>query len=214
MFNHMTYALTKSCCKMRHIITDAALACIMVVPLLTLTMVVGCMGPKDHQHISESAPSFLSQTLQDSLDLFMATVDSFPNPYGPTIYNILFCKNGNDTLVCFCAYGYLIEPRRFDRQGLWDDIYQGEGIGARTIENKVLTIGSAGIDNLDSIVNMEVFSKEIYDDYLAIARKLHKKVPWDGWEPVPSERYYKLVGKDSISFLKARYSKYERNIKD
>ncbi len=157
-------------------------------------------------------PSFCIKNLQDSLDSFISTVDSFPNPYGPTVYTAAFCLDESDTLLCLSAYGYLLQPGRFDKQGNWyrQGFKKGKGIGARMIGDRVLAINTYGIDSLPSIVNYDAFDIGLYQEEAdRTNRILSMDHPWDGWEPIPSERYYKLIGRDSLLFLTARYSIYE-----
>jgi hypothetical protein len=145
------------------------------------------------------------------LDNFISTVDSFPNPYGPTVYTVAFCLDESDTLLCFAAYGYLLPPGRFDKQGYWyrQESQKGEGVGARRIGDKVVALNTYGIDSLPSIVNYDAFDLELYQKEADRTQKILSLEHWDGWEPIPSERYYKLIGKDSLLFIKARYSIYE-----
>lgn len=181
-----------------------------VLVFLTLILTNGCLGAKHREERIQ--PTFKSTVLQDSLDYFMSRLGGFPNPYGPVIFTVSFCHNEEDTLVCFIAYGYLIEPRRFNSEGFWQDSISGTGIGARFINDNVLAIESIGLEKLDQIVNVDVLSLELYDQYYKQTEELHSKSPWDGWEPIPSERYYKLVGTDSLLLLKARHSIYERSL--
>ena len=124
---------------------------------------------------------FISKTLQDSLCYFMNAVDSFPNPYGNTIYTITLCSDEPDTLISFVANGLIVRPMVFDKNGLWYRTSSGPSIvGAKKIGEKIVAIN--------------VFFENV----------------WDGWEAFSSERYYKLVGSKSLIPIKSRFSKYEK----
>ena len=78
------------------------------------------------------------------------------------------------------------------------------------IGDRVLAINTYGIDSLPSIVNYDAFDIGLYQEEAdRTNRILSMDHPWDGWEPIPSERYYKLIGRDSLLLLTARYSIYE-----
>ena len=151
---------------------------------------------------------FISKTLQDSLCYFMNAVDSFPNPYGNTIYTITLCSDEPDTLISFVANGLIVRPMVFDKNGLWYRTSSGPSIvGAKKIGEKIVAI-NVFFENVDSLIDANSFNRDLYDSLTRQRDEVDNK--WDGWEAFSSERYYKLVGSKSLIPIKSRFSKYEK----
>lgn len=79
---------------------------VMAIMTMMLLIFVSCNRSKsrDDLGVLESKQIFSIPKLQDSLDLFLDSIDSIPNPYGASIeYMIRFDLVGRDTLLYFDA---------------------------------------------------------------------------------------------------------------
>lgn len=145
---------------------------------------------------------FISKEIQDTLNAFVSSIDSIPNPYrAPTNYMVFCIKEKNDTFVRFIAYPGLI--RSLNKDSLYSDIKGGYKIGT-----KLVVIYYLGFNNLGDIIHENLLSKKLVEDNDFF--KAYKGKDY-GWSHYPmSDWSYKLVNKDSLILL---YKEKGRNEK-
>lgn len=142
---------------------------------------------------------FKSKVLQDTLVKFINAVDSFPNPYGPPIYSIIYDTHNSDSIISLYAYGLIVG----------DLTIPGETplVPAGALEHKGKIIVALYDPNLSgsvySVIDSAQFSMDIYK------RHLHYEGPYYEWDVSPSVRHYQFSYPDSLQVLYIRKSKYE-----
>jgi len=150
--------------------------------------------------VQKSIPKiFKSQNLQDTLCRFLTDVDSFPNPYGPPIYTIIYDKYQADSVLELYAYGLI----------MGDITIPGEipliPLGAFEHGGKIVAVNYNPIlsKSVHSIVDSSMLHMNMYE------KNMYTDGPYYEWDVAPSIRIYKLSNSDSLEVLYIKRSKYE-----
>lgn len=172
--------------------------------LTLLLSIISCNTSKNMNNLGMGNNQLFSVSkLQDSLDLFLNSIDSIPNPYEAGIEYMIRCTvAGCDTLLYFHAaidftpaHMPLINNSREDS---YDII-----IGGIMYEQKPIIVRYHGIDSIDVIQN------HILD--MDLGKRIDSlKIPSgnpQGWDAPMSATYkkYKLVLPDSLVLLKHKH---------
>lgn len=173
--------------------------------MMILLIFVSCNGSKNRDDlvVLESKQLFSASKLQDSLDLFLNSIDSIPNPYGAGIEYMVRCiVVGCDTLLYFHAATDFTPAHMpsIDNSGKesYDTI-----IGGIIYRQKPIIVRYHGIDSVD------VIQYNILD--IDIGKRIDSlKIPIDnpqGWDAPMSATYkkYKFVHPDSLFLLKHKH---------
>ena len=164
--------------------------------LLVLFITTSC----SQHHI----PLFRTSSIQDSLELFISSIDSIPNPYhAPTIFNVnIGLDPDNDTIVSFTAHYGLVYP--VDSNLMMTSHILG---GAR-IKNRITVVHSDNDSAFEDLINVESLDlKEDEYDFF----KYYSGPDYDvNTFPLSIRRYY-LLGGELIEIERQR-GPYEKGI--
>ena len=153
---------------------------------------------------------FKSEKLQDTLILFLSSIDSIPNPFGaPTMYMVFFDRIKSDTIVKFTAYPGLIKTINIDTGLEWD--MKEYIIGGCKIASKAVIVYYNGITDFSNIICKDVLSMKFVEDNDFF--RTYEGID-HGWKYSPiSERRYKLINNDSLQLLYKQKGLHEKNKK-
>lgn len=178
---------------------------------------LGCRERKDVSHEKPKAiidtviyePTFLSRKLQDSLDVFMDAIDSFPNRNGPVVYTVASTYNGNtkNTDIFLIAEGYILEGVFILTNFNFN--YQEEKLrilGARKVNGRIIAVCSYDVAEPEKLFNLDVLDRNLYYDVY----KKNDEATKDAITVRPSVRHYRLIGSDSLKVIRISKSKYEK----
>lgn len=147
----------------------------------------------------ENNKLFSISKLQDSLDVFLNSIDSIPNPYGAEIEYMIRCiVEESDTLLYFHAAADLTPTSLPIIYNLGKETYDTI-IGGVIYKQKPIIVRYYGIDSIP------VIQSHILD--INIGKQIDSlKIPFDnplGWEAPISATYkeYKLIYPDSLFLL-------------
>ncbi|MBO5194175.1 MAG: hypothetical protein J6B62_04700 [Bacteroidales bacterium] len=186
--------------------------------IILATVAISCLGCRERRNESHEKPevisdtfvyepTFLSKKLQDSLDAFMNAIDSFPNPYGPTIYTISVTYNEctKNTDLFLVAEGNILEGLSILTNFNFN--YQEDKfrvLGAREVNGQIIAVCSYDIADPEKLFNLDVLDKKLYHEHV-----------YNGTDAIiarPSARQYRLIGSDSLKVINITKSKYEKDI--
>lgn len=166
-----------------------------------LLTIYSCQDKTDRRNIIENQTDpviFHSKKLQDSLDLFLNSVDSIKNPYDLLPEFMIRCmKSGNDTLIYFHA---AIEFTRAKDITPIQDVIKGGII----YNNKPVIVRYNGIENLSGIVLENLLDSLIGTQIDTIDSKFMNNT-YSIWESYATrtEKKYKIINNDSLLLLRS-----------
>ncbi|MGM9763390.1 MAG: hypothetical protein ACI3ZQ_05170 [Candidatus Cryptobacteroides sp.] len=178
---------------------------------------LGCRERKDVSHEKPEAiidtviyePTFLSRKLQDSLDVFMDAIDSFPNRNGPVVYTVdcVYNEQRKSIDILLVAEGYILEGLFFLTN--YNCNYQEEKyriLGAREVNGRIIAVCSYDVAEPEKLFNLDVLDRNLYYDVY----KKNDEATKDAITVRPSVRHYRLIGSDSLKVIRISKSKYEK----
>lgn len=181
---------------------------------LLLSVVVSCVNKYSNTRDVRNEPCdvFYSQKLQDSLSLFVCSIDSIPNTCYAPEYMLEFQTDGADTLMLMFA-AINITPS-WELNGLPKEIYVQQRhhypLGAAYVcERPVL------VRIVDDIDISDIVDISILDNRMGNSIDSHTR---DGYIPEPywasAHKLFKFNYPDSLTLLSKRYfGKYYLNTK-
>lgn len=184
---------------------------VMAIMTMMLLIFVSCnrsksrdnLGVLESKHVLESKQIFSIPKLQDSLDLFLDSIDTIPNPYGANIeYMIRFDLVGRDTLLYFDAAADFTPAHMPFINNSGEETYDTI-IGGIMYKQKPIIVRYHRLDSIAVIQNhiLDIdFGKRIDSLKIPIENPL-------GWDAPMSATYkkYKYVYPDSLFLLRHRH---------
>ena len=171
---------------------------------MLLLSIISCNSSKNVSNLDTgNAQLFSVSKLQDSLDIFLNSIDSIPNPYGVGIEYMIRCiVEGTDTILYFHAAADFTPAHMMSFSNSGKESHDTI-IGGVIYRHKPIIVRYHGIDSLAAIQNY-ILDSNIGNRIDSLKIPIDNPLGWDAPMTVTYKKY-KYIKPDSLLLIKQKH---------